>query len=204
MNRTILFSKHSIRFLGLVLATGLLFGCASAPTPLQGDFQQPSAQAMRDGQTGNAPLRAGGEIIATEPGRDSTCFEVLQHPLDASARPRSEHDGGDRFLACREGFYDPAVFEPGREITVIGRFDRLVEREIGEYLYTFPQIRADVVYLWPLRREPRYDSFYHIGFGYPFHFPYYSRLGFGLRYRVPLGGKSEDEKSPPPPPSEQK
>ena len=58
-----------------------------------------------------------------------------------------------RFLACRAGFYDPAVFEPGRDVTFIGRIIGYQNTKIGDYDYPLPKIAADVVYLWPVQRE---------------------------------------------------
>lgn len=58
-----------------------------------------------------------------------------------------------RFLACRSGFYDPAVFEPGREVTFIGKIEGYETTKIGEYDYKLPKVNADVVYLWPVVRE---------------------------------------------------
>ena len=55
------------------------------------------------------------------------------------------------FLACRPGFYDPAVFEKNREVTVVGRVAGYENRRIGGYDYRFPRVEADVVYLWPVR-----------------------------------------------------
>jgi outer membrane lipoprotein len=59
-----------------------------------------------------------------------------------------------RFHRCVFGFYDPAVYAADRDLTVVGRLVPPVKREIGEYRYRYPVVRADAVYLWP---EPEYD-----------------------------------------------
>ena len=56
-----------------------------------------------------------------------------------------------RFRACKAGFLDPAVFVPGREVTVIGQVEARAERQIGEYRYDMPQLRAETLLLWPER-----------------------------------------------------
>ena len=58
-----------------------------------------------------------------------------------------------RFIACRAGFYDPEVFMAGREITVSGRVEGFETRKVGNYDYRYPRVAAEVVYLWPERRD---------------------------------------------------
>lgn len=132
----------------LPIALLALAGCATAPKPLQGDY----AASVPDASAANAQrVRWGGEIIRVDNGSDRSCFEVLARPLDAQARPlRRDHSDG-RFLACRSGFYDPAVFEAGREITVTGRVDGSELRKVGDYEYRYPRVSADVIYLWSER-----------------------------------------------------
>ena len=105
-------------------------------------------------QTG-APVRWGGRIIETLPGQGETCFQMIARPLTGTGRPSTTAtDASDgRFLACRAGFYDPAVFEPGRDVTFIGRITGYQNTKIGDYDYPLPKIAADVVYLWPVQRE---------------------------------------------------
>ena len=80
---------------------------------------------------------------------------MIARPLNGTGRPSTTSaDASDgRFLACRAGFYDPAVFEPGRDVTFIGRIDGYQSTKIGDYDYPLPKIAADVVYLWPVQRE---------------------------------------------------
>lgn len=136
----------------------LLAGCASQPQPgpLQGNF---SALSPRDAAAADAtgsPVRWGGRIVQVEPRADRTCFEMLSTRLDHYGRPhwRSDDTGG-RFIACRTGFYDPAVFEVNRDVTFTGRLAGHEDRSIGGYSYRFPLVDADVVYLWPERSRNR-------------------------------------------------
>ena len=140
------------------LATGLatlLGACASAPQPLQGSFVPVSPEQAVVGQQVGANVRWGGRIVQTQPGPDSTCFQVIATPLGASGRPdSSSRDAAQgRFIACRSGFYDPAVFTPGREVTFVGRVQDTDSTRIGEYDYRLPKMSADVVYLWPVVNE---------------------------------------------------
>lgn len=134
------------------VATLLLAACASQPKPLQGAFVETTPHAAMDADQTGAMVRWGGRIVQVEPRADATCFEMISTRLTATGRPYwSSDDTNGRFIACRAGFYDPAVFEVNREVTFTGRLEGYENRRIGEYDYRFPRVAADVVYLWPKR-----------------------------------------------------
>ena len=137
-----------------VLALALLAGCASQPKPLQGEFAQITPRdAVSTDRTG-AMVRWGGRVVQVEPQANRTCFEMMSTRLNVYGRPYwATDDIGGRFIACREGFYDPALFEPNREVTFTGRIDGYENRNIGGYDYRFPHMEAEVVYLWPIRER---------------------------------------------------
>jgi outer membrane lipoprotein len=143
-----------IRTFAVAALAVALAGCATHAVPLRGEFAALSPhQAIEQDSTGSV-VRWGGRIVRTEPLADRTCFEVLSTRLDASGRP---YWGGDdtrgRFIACRAGFYDPALFTDKRELTITGRIGGYENRKVGEYDYRFPRVDADVVYLWPVRER---------------------------------------------------
>ena len=150
----------SYRPLILATAVALLGGCATIPQPLAGNYASVSAAQARQGGATEARVRWGGEIIRTEPGPQQTCFFLLSRPLNREARPESGTDGVDqgRFVACRAGFYDPAVFTPGRKLTVTGTLQGTMTQRVGQFDYAYPKVAADVVYLWP--RRPVYRPAY--------------------------------------------
>lgn len=156
---------NAIRPLVLAAALATLSACATAPAPLRGDFASQSPQVQA------SPVRWGGMILSVEPGREQTCFELLSRPLDASARPRLVDESDGRFVACRAGFYDPAAFAAGRHLTVTGRLDGEVQRQVGEHSLRLPRVAADVIYLWPERVEIHVRS--HPGFWGPYYGPRY-------------------------------
>jgi len=143
----------SRRIIPVALATAMLAACASQPPqPLQGQFTAITPGQAVDHDATNALVRWGGRIVAVEPGENRTCFEMLSTGLDGTGRPYWKTDEiGGRFIACRTGFYDPALFEKNREVTFTGRVDGYENRQIGGYDYRFPRMAADVVYLWPQR-----------------------------------------------------
>jgi outer membrane lipoprotein len=84
---------------------------------------------------------------------------VLSRELYSDARP-SRRDGSDgRFIACGKGFYDPAVYGKGRELTVVGHVTGTEQHQVGDYNYTYARVDAENVYLWPHR--DRYTSAYY-------------------------------------------
>lgn len=136
------------------IASVFLAACATHPKPLQGHFDTLTPHQAVDGDRSGASVRWGGRIIRTEPRADRTCFEVISTKLDADARPVwATDDTWGRFIACRTGFYDPALFEPNREVTFTGRLAGYEKRKVEGYVYNFPVVEADVVYLWPKRER---------------------------------------------------
>jgi outer membrane lipoprotein len=149
------------KFLVPALAVLLLPACVTLPQPLQAEVTDITpAQAREVGRPG-LPVRWGGRIVKTEPLKDRTCFEMIGSALDADGRPSDmTDDGSGRFIACKAGFYDPAIFLKNREVTFVGRIDGFETRTIGEYDYRQPRVTADVIYLWPEARvvDVRYPA----------------------------------------------
>ena len=147
--------RPSFRFILAAAAAAMLGACATAPQPLQGAFPAVTPQQVVADPVPGTSVRWGGRIVETLPKQDRTCFQMVGMPLNASGRPDSGSADASqgRFIACRAGFYDPAVFTPGRDVTFVGRIEGTDTVRIGEYDYRLPQVSADIVYLWPEIRE---------------------------------------------------
>lgn len=159
----------NMRLTATCLATALLAACATPPAPLQGQFQPLSAHEAASGDFTGSMVRWGGRIIRTEPRPDKTCFEVISTRLSADTRPYwATDDTKGRFIACRTGFYDPALFEANREVTFSGRIDGYEVRKVDGFTYRFPRVSADVVYLWPQRERVNVVTQPTFGFGFGF------------------------------------
>lgn len=163
--------------LAFALAVSLA-ACVSVPKPLQGTFSPLTPEAAARSRASGELVRWGGHIVAVEPGRDHSCFEIVGVPVGDSTRPREIDKSLGRFIACRSGFYDPEVFQPGREITISGRIEGFETRKVGDYDYSYPRVAADVVYLWPVRREVIHDPY---PFG-PWYGPWYGGPWYGGWY----------------------
>lgn len=142
--------SRRVLFLTVVGALAL-GGCATIPQPLAGNYAPVTLDAARSGTANAAQVRWGGEIVETQPQEQQTCFFVLAEPLDSQARPKAGGESLGRFVACKQGFYDPEVFAKGREITVTGTLNGTVQHKIGQFDYAYPKVEASNVYLWPKR-----------------------------------------------------
>jgi outer membrane lipoprotein len=171
-------SNSATKLAAAGVLAGALGACATIPAPLQGQFPPVTPRdAVASGGGGSEAVRWGGEIINVDTRASQTCFEILGRPLDSIARPVTKDPSGGRFLACRNGFYDPEEFKQGRELTVVGHLDGTDKAKVGDYDYTYPRVAADTVYLWPERplyvASPYYDPWWGPGWGWgPYWGPY--------------------------------
>jgi len=154
---------------------GLIAGCVRPPVPLSGSF---APMTVRDSQIQEAfgsEVRWGGRLARVDLRDDETCLEIVSLPLDRRARPTRSDVSDGRFLACSPGFYDPAIYTPRREVTVVGTVVDLERGTVGKRGYTFPKVAAAAIYLWPEPRSRR-PVYYGPWIGYwgPYHYyPFY-------------------------------
>jgi outer membrane lipoprotein len=106
----------------------------------------------------------GGTIVQTVPKPGSTEIEVVQKALDSTGAPRLTDRSEGRFLVVSERFLDPAVYSPGRDVTVAGEVVEPQTRRLGEIDYRYPVIQAIELRLWRPLGPPAYPSPY----GWPY------------------------------------
>jgi len=172
--------NHLIRTTSLVTLTSLLLSaCTTIPEQLKGDYVSltPENSTEKNLET---PVRWGGVLLETRPESDYTCFEILSRQLQKSMRPKMTDQAGGRFIACKPGFYDPEVFDKGREVTVTGKIIHMDTRKVGEYDYHFPVVDIEFMSLWPERRDSAHYDYFGPYQPYYWHYPY-----FGIYYRYP-------------------
>lgn len=153
----------------LLVAVFTLAGCVTTPESLQGDFAEVASEQARNSSVAPTRVRWGGEIIAVTPNASETCFEMVRYRLDDSARPVDSDQSEGRFIACGAGFYDPAIYAQGRELTVTGTLAKPSTGKIGDFDYRYPRVTVDTLYLWPqpdqrYARRGYYDPFFYGGF----------------------------------------
>jgi outer membrane lipoprotein len=155
-----------------ILSCLSLSACTSIPEQLEGDYSTliPKNATEKDLETA---VRWGGVILETRPESDYTCFEILSKQLQTSMRPKNSDQASGRFIACKPGFYDPEVFEKGREVTVTGKLIHIDVRKVGEYDYHFPVVDFEFMILWPELRDRVYYDYYGMYRPYYWHYPYY-------------------------------
>jgi len=105
----------------------------------------------------------GGEIIQTRAETKETWVEVLQKPLDWQNRPQDTDASQGRFFIQFPGFQDPAIYAPGRKITVIGEVQGKKVEKINDLDYTYPVILSKESHIW--RPEATGGPFFHFGIG---------------------------------------
>lgn len=173
------------RLIVMLCLTLTASACVSIPTELTSEaaFSPTTPMQAQNGEHDGEWVRWGGVIIKTTPKPDQTCFEMMGLPLDSNAEPENDDQITGRFIACANGFYEPAVYDAGRAITFVGYIDGTEQQKIGEYEYKFPHLDVDALRLWPKRSDvvyvpyydPRWDPFWD-----PF-WPYYYRPHHHLR-----------------------
>lgn len=179
--RTIM-SSHGLRGAPRAIAAVLLslvLGACASPIPDAIRLAPPKEVALAQARSQpeavrEAQVRWGGVIAKIDNRREATWLEVVARPLNNSGRPITGDTSLGRFLARVPGFLDPAIYGSGREITVRGRLDGVVQGTVGDYPYSYPLVQVQRHYLWrPLPEpDPRdYDPFWYYDPWYPWH-PY--------------------------------
>ena len=166
-----------------------LTACTTVPEQIQGDYSEISP-ARVDPSTFGTPVRWGGVIMNAESRNGKTCFEVLSRRLDKYLRPTQEDYTAGRYIACKDGFQDPAVFTEGREITTTGAIRNIEMRDLEEFNYRYPVIDVDSLVLWEKRR----NVIVYRGFNDPWHYRYpwgYPYGGFGWGHGWGHYGRAE-------------
>lgn len=92
-----------------------------------------------------------GRIVRNMRDGEDTCFE-LYGPLDEWGISIRRFSPSERFIACAFGYYDPAVFAPGKRLLVEGSLSREATHLIAGQPYHLPLVGAAI--LTPLPEGP--------------------------------------------------
>jgi outer membrane lipoprotein len=137
-----------------VLVVFLSAGCAAAPFPdetLRGVDRSLRLGALRASPAAyrGARVMLGGQIIVTVPKPGATEIEILSRRLGDGGAPESGDRSDGRFLARTAEFLDPAIYAPGRRLTVLGTVKGTEERPIGTVPFAYLVVDAEGLKLWP-------------------------------------------------------
>lgn len=102
----------------------------------------------------------GGTIIETVNRDHETVIRVAQTDLDFEKRPTRTDRSAGRFIVRYPQFLDPAIYQKGRELTVVGEVLGKETLPLGEVTYSYPVIRGKEVHLWEkVQPAPAYAGF---------------------------------------------
>lgn len=100
----------------------------------------------------------GGVVISAKNTDEGTYIEVVQKPLDYRGKPKDTDISFGRFLVLHKGYLDPAIYSPGRKLTVAGEVSGKRVKPLGELQYAYPLIKSKELRIIQPRRD------YPIGF----------------------------------------
>ncbi len=175
-------TKIAMRFLTTVAAS-LLLSCSAVSKNLRDEavpglsfdeLRQDTEQFV--GET----VVLGGYVLETRNLPEMSQIVVLQTPLGHRDRPESREKSQGRFMAVRQGFLDPEIYEEDKPITVAGKVRGKETIKIDEYPYPIVKVEAEEIYLWEKREYQRpyyYDPFYYDPF-YPYYYDPFYPWGF--------------------------
>ncbi len=172
------------KFLLFLFSLFLILSCSpfSRQALKQVDLKQPFSDIQKaPGKYINKNVLWGGQIIETKVGKDGTFITVMDKPLDFEKRPEEGDVSDGRFIVRYPGFLDPAIYKPGREVSVIGTITGHVVQPVGELQYNYPLVESKQLHLWERRakyRRPAYWDYPVMPFPYA-SYPYYPPYIFG-------------------------
>jgi outer membrane lipoprotein len=168
-----------------VISLLLLGGCASnVPLPIKLPPEQDInyVQAKDSNETFQGQYaRWGGKIIAIENKKDSTMIEIMANSLNSYGRPSRKENYEGRFIARVDGFLDPEEYAKDRELTVFGKIEDKLVKNIDDHPYDYPLIYAEEYHLWPEYKpiHPPYPYYYR---HHPYYYYPYYRHNYGFHH----------------------
>jgi outer membrane lipoprotein len=147
----------------------VMFGCAAGISgqarsriTYKGTFA--ALQKAPEKQTGQIVM-LGGRVIETKGSSTFSEITVLQLPLDTRNRPQDGDQSEGRFTIRTGQFLDPAIYQAGSLITVVGRIAGSDVRPIGGFQYVYPVVEAIEIKSWPAKGRESSSLHFSIGVG---------------------------------------
>ncbi len=108
----------------------------------------------------------GGVISKASQDPEGTKLLVIQNPLDAHGRPKTQETEGE-FIAWTSEPLDPRVYRKGLTITLAGEIDGVEEKNLGPMEYPRPVLRIIQVHPWEKKPLPPGRENWKGGFNLP-------------------------------------
>ncbi len=142
-------AKWLFPVLGFFLALSACAPVISKQSLSQADMNLTFQELQRDPERyrGKVVL-LGGQILGTKVQDGQTWIEVLQRPLTSRQKPKETDVSYGRFLTRFADFRDPAIYVPGREITVLGEIEGKQVSPLNGTTYVYPVLIPREAYLW--------------------------------------------------------
>ena len=108
-------------------------------------------------------IMLGGKILETNVSSTLSQLTVLQLALGNNGRPVNFDQSHGRFMVESKQFLDPAIYQKGMLLTLVGTLKGSKTRAIGGFDYVYPLVEPIEIKLWPIEilTQPRF----HFGFG---------------------------------------
>mgnify|MGYP000604342760 CR=1 FL=1 len=170
----------SFRSVVLILGLAVLSACTynvpsaiSTPPP-----NNPSVNEVRQNSESliGQRVRWGGTIASVTNKESETWIEIVERELRRSGQPLDSDSSAGRFIARIPGFFDPTIYDRGRQITVVGVIEKPMIKTIGDFAYLFPVVAVDGHQLWELTPETIYiepSPFWYSPPWHPGYYPYF-------------------------------
>ena len=161
--------RHEIFFVCMVLTCLVTAGCATVISQQVLDEVDESLRFVDilsdpDAYRGRTVL-LGGYVIETRNMPEKTLIMVLQSRLGFRKEPAGESTSKGRFIVSVPGFLDPAIYRPGRKVTVVGSVSGKDVRPLGKIEYTYPVITKRELYIWSAEESTWTEPRVHFGVG---------------------------------------
>jgi outer membrane lipoprotein len=100
-------------------------------------------------------LLLGGSIVSVRIDSDNGSeLEVVQLPTNDRGRITAVTRSAGRFIARADAFHDPAIYHPGRLVTLVGQVVGSQTGRIGEVDYLYPVLTVEEIRLWSPGEHP--------------------------------------------------
>jgi outer membrane lipoprotein len=149
----------------MLLAAVFIVGCLGCATyPISDQYRASASKnvnftmALRnpDAYVG-AVVIWGGRIVETDNVPGGSEIVVLETPLMGWEEPSAPEYSPGRFIAKTADFLDPAIYKPGKRITLAGEITGGTTRPLGTTEYTYPVVAIKQLHLWTEEKMYAYE-----------------------------------------------